>query len=127
MRRNFGDGNTLVNETGCVFLDWAECCVSHPFWAFEHLLGLLKRAQPHRAEWEEILRDFYSRVWRHYIPEAALAQLHALSPLMTVLLDALESFHKLKIAGLNQQFLGRDVPSFVWRMKREFEKLATAV
>lgn len=124
VRRNFGDGNTLVNETGCVFLDWAECCAGHPFWAFEHLLAVLKKGRTENSEWERILRGAYSGVWRRYVPEAALTQLHALSPLMTTLLDALKSFHKLKIAGLNQQFLGRDLRSFVWRLKREFEKLA---
>lgn len=121
--RSLGNGNTLVDGTRCVFLDWAGCCISHPFWALEHLLALAKKDQPENSDWERMLRHAYSSVWRHHVPKAALTQLHALSPLMALLLDALESFYKLKIAGFNQPVLGRELHRFLWRMKREFDRL----
>ncbi len=53
-------GNIVCSPTGCVFLDWAEAFVGHPFLTFEYLLEHFRRTfgQDHSQE-TQLYRSLY--------------------------------------------------------------------
>jgi hypothetical protein len=61
--------NVLVHETRCVFLDWAEAFVGHPFLALPYLLEHLRRVPAFESTWERDLVDAYANTWRMYFDE----------------------------------------------------------
>jgi hypothetical protein len=55
--------NILVTDAGCVFLDWEDGAVSHPFLAPHVFLGYVAQLLPDMRGALPTLRDAYLRVW----------------------------------------------------------------
>jgi hypothetical protein len=77
-------GNILLSSKGCCFLDWAEGCVSHPFFTFEYLLEHSRRSLPQTDHVAGKLAAAYLEPWRPFFSPEALAQALAVSPLLAV-------------------------------------------
>jgi hypothetical protein len=76
--------NIVVAADRCVFLDWAEAYVGHPFLTFNYLLQHLRRFQG-QGLWETALTSAYAQEWLALADPTAIRQALALSPLMALL------------------------------------------
>jgi hypothetical protein len=77
-------GNILVSDSQCMFLDWAEACVGHPFVAFEYLLEHLRKLRPKDNSLEARLASVYTKPWERFVDSQAIAEAIAVAPLLAV-------------------------------------------
>jgi hypothetical protein len=77
-------GNILVTAARCVFLDWAEACVTNPFITFEYLAEHLRRSNILGAEGRERAATAYRRLWRSFLSPDDLTRAMDVSPLIAV-------------------------------------------
>ena len=77
-------GNILVTPARCVFLDWAEACVTSPFITFEYLAEHLRRSNILGAEGRERAATAYRRLWRSFLSPDDLTRAMEVSPLIAV-------------------------------------------
>lgn len=75
-------GNIVGAPEDCVFLDWAEACVGHPFFSFQYLLEHSRRAMKPDARWERDLIAAYAVCWNPLLPAEAIAHAVASSPML---------------------------------------------
>jgi len=81
-------GNVLVSGDRCVFLDWAEGCISHPLMTFEYLRTYLDRTGIENPAASERLTAAYLRPWIPFYSSDELRREMALSPLVAVFVYA---------------------------------------
>jgi hypothetical protein len=79
--------NIVVAANRCVFLDWAEAYVGHPFLTFDYLLQHLRRFQG-QGLWETAVTSAYAQEWLALAHPIAIRQALALSPLIALLVYA---------------------------------------
>jgi hypothetical protein len=77
-------GNVIVSVDDCVFVDWAEAHVGHPFFSFEYLLEHFRRAIGTDVARESRLASCYSAPWRQLFSGEIIAEALALAPLPAV-------------------------------------------
>lgn len=77
-------GNIVVSRDRCVFLDWAEAFVGHPFFSLRYLLEHFRREVGVDRALEERLIASYAAEWRLLVSPADLTMACALSPLLAV-------------------------------------------
>jgi hypothetical protein len=88
---DFNPGNIIVAPERCIFLDWAEAYVGHPFLTFEYFLAHLRKDFPQLAPLESELRASYSRIWISVASPEQIAQAYSFSPLVAVYAYAVSS------------------------------------
>jgi hypothetical protein len=77
--------NVLVSEGGCVYLDWEDAAVSHPFFTVLTLLGYVTRLLPEMRHATVTLRDAYLDAWSGLVERPALVEtFEALRPVACV-------------------------------------------
>ncbi len=81
---DFNPGNILVGPERCVFIDWAEAHVSHPFLTFEYLMSHLRKDYPELIQFEDDLRSSYARCWYANSSAQHVAEAFLFSPLAAV-------------------------------------------
>jgi hypothetical protein len=82
---DFNPCNTIVSTQRCVFIDWAEACVSTPFITFEYLRAHMHcRNLSNMALLDEIVVAAYLGPWRSFLSQQALHQTMAVSPMIAV-------------------------------------------
>jgi hypothetical protein len=77
-------GNIIVSPERCVFIDWAEGHVSHPFLTFEYLLSHLRKDCRQLVWSEDDIRTSYSRVWGQIVSKEQIEGAYLFSPLIAV-------------------------------------------
>jgi hypothetical protein len=77
-------GNIPVSPSHCVFLDWAEACVTSPFVTFEYLAEHFRHTKIGGAGGCERLITAYRRPWRAFLSDGELARAMDASPLIAV-------------------------------------------
>lgn len=77
-------GNILVSENRCVFLDWAEGCIAHPFITFEYLLEHMARTGIEEPAASDRLVAAYLRPWACFYSPEDMRQAVAVAPLLAV-------------------------------------------
>jgi len=77
-------GNIIVSDDDCVFVDWAEAHVGHPFFSFAYLLEHLRRAIGTDVAFESRFASSYSAPWRQLFSGEIIAEALALAPLAAV-------------------------------------------
>jgi len=87
---DFNPGNILMNGDRCVFIDWAEAHVSHPFLTFEFLRVHLHK-HPQLSAQDDELREAYSRSWLSVISLSNLDRAFEFSPLVSIFAHALSN------------------------------------
>jgi hypothetical protein len=81
---DFNPGNILVSEDRCVFVDWAEGCVTNPLLTFEYLREHLSRSGIEEPAAGERLAAAYLRPWESFHSPVDLRRARELSPLIAV-------------------------------------------
>jgi hypothetical protein len=81
---DFNPGNIVVSPDRCVFLDWAEAYVGHPFLTFQYLLEHLRRSHPAEVSREAAVRLAYAERWHSIYPLGVIAEAMAIIPLIGV-------------------------------------------
>lgn len=83
--------NILVSEDYCVFLDWAEACVTNPLITFEYLCEHLTRSGGEKPGARERLTAIYLRPWLSVCSPDDLRRALAVAPLIAVFAYAVAS------------------------------------
>jgi len=76
--------NIIVSANGCVFLDWAEAYVGHPFFSLEYLLQHFRREVGEDAVLESEVVNAYTAPWRQLFSDDRTREALALTPLAAV-------------------------------------------
>ncbi len=84
-------GNILVSPEHCLFLDWAEGCVSNPLITFEYLREHFRRSAVQEPSAVARLTAAYVRPWTNFISPDDLRRALAISPLMAAFVYAISS------------------------------------
>jgi aminoglycoside phosphotransferase (APT) family kinase protein len=77
-------GNILVSQERCIFLDWAEGCIGHPFFTFQYLLEHWRRFHGVNASAEKAILSAYTIPWQSFVSSCDLAAALRLTPLLGV-------------------------------------------
>jgi hypothetical protein len=77
-------GNVVCSRTGCVFLDWAEAFVGHPFLTFEYLLEHFRRAFGQNHPQETRFVASYTSPWHAFLTETDIRRALEVAPLVAV-------------------------------------------
>ncbi len=88
---DFNPGNILVSSDHCVFLDWAEGCVTNPVITFEYLRRHFGRSAPPQPSAIAHLTAAYVRHWASFYPPEDLRRALEISPLIAVFVYAIAS------------------------------------
>lgn len=76
-------GNILLDNTHCVFIDWAEGAVGNPFLAFQQFRVHITRAGA-LDRWRPEFDEIYWRHWRGLLSKSQVESMLVLAPLLTV-------------------------------------------
>ena len=88
---DFNPGNIVVSSTRCVFLDWAEACVTSPFVTFEYLREHARRYFSDGGTALVRIANAYRRPWTTLLSSSDLARALTVSPLIAVFIYAVAS------------------------------------
>ena len=81
---DFNSGNILVGSERCVFIDWAEAHVSHPFLTFEYLISHLRKDYSTLIPFEDAIRSSYALPWQSVSLPEHVSEAFLFSPLVAV-------------------------------------------
>lgn len=81
---DFNPGNILVSPDRCVFLDWAEGSVAHPFLTFEYLRQHVARSSVREPAASERITAAYLAPWGAFYPPEILRRALAIASLIAV-------------------------------------------
>ena len=81
---DFNPGNILVGSERCVFIDWAEAHVSHPFLTFEYLISHLRKDYPAHIRFKGDIRSSYIQSWQSVSLAEHVSEAFLFSPLVAV-------------------------------------------
>lgn len=81
-------GNLIVSSDRCIFLDWAEACVTSPVVTFEYLRRQMERCGIAEPAADSRITAAYLRPWAAFYSEDVLRQAIALVPAVAVFLHA---------------------------------------
>lgn len=124
---DFNPGNILVSSKRCVFLDWAEACIGHPFFTFQYLLEYVRRLRGADPRREELLTLSYTRRWEFFASPEEIAAALQVVPLLSVFAYAAAGLPWRDSQVARRPEIGAPLRSLVRRMKREAEQLAKLV
>ena len=110
--------NIVVSPHGCVFLDWAEGSVTHPFLSFEYLREHLLRSNGEPEALRELTRAYFDR-WRSFCPREQLARSQERSPLVAVFAYAVSNDSWRGADLVDNPHLAKYFRSLTRRMYRE--------
>jgi len=85
---DFNPGNILVSPDRCVFLDWAEGCVTHPVITFEYLRRHLERSGVEEPGADSRISSAYLRPWAAFFSPDDLRRAVAAAPPVAVFVHA---------------------------------------
>lgn len=77
-------GNILVSGDRCIFLDWAEIYVGHPFFSLEYLLAHFGRGADSNSYDRSRMVDAYTTPWRKWVSNDRITEALAVTPLAAV-------------------------------------------
>jgi hypothetical protein len=116
---DFNPGNIIVSADSCVFLDWAEGCVSTPLVTFEYLREHFRRSVIQEPSGLERLTAAYVRPWAAFFSTEDLRLALAVSPLIAVFVSAVASDAWCLPDAIHNQALAGHFRSLTRRMHRE--------
>jgi Phosphotransferase enzyme family len=116
---DFNPGNILLSPTRCVFLDWAEAYVGHPFLTFEYFLEHFRRLYPGGMALDSQLTSAYIDSWRSIVGTHGLGEAMLLAPLIAVFAYAVTSGAWKDEIGLQHPNIAGHLRGMTRRMHRE--------
>jgi hypothetical protein len=81
---DFNPGNILVDSKRCVFIDWAEAHVSHPFLTLEYLISHIRKDYPTLARFAGAIKSSYAQRWQSVSLSEHVSEAFWFSPLVAV-------------------------------------------
>jgi len=121
---DFNPGNILVAKDRCVFLDWAEACVTNPLLTLEYLREHVARSGIEKAAAGECLAAAYLRPWTSFYSPNELSRALALSPLVAVFAYAMANDSWRSVDPVHNPRLAAYFRSLTRRMYREAIRVA---
>jgi len=112
-------GNVMLSSNSCVFLDWAEGCVSNPLITFEYLREHFTRSAVREPAAVERLTAAYVRPWTSFFSPDDLRRALAVSSLIAVFVCAIASDAWSVHDSIHSQALAGRFRSLTRRMYRE--------
>jgi hypothetical protein len=112
-------GNVIVCADQCVFFDWAEAYVGHPFFSFQYLLEHFRRAVLSSPGIESRLMEAYKAPWQNLVPADVVDEALMLAPLAAVFAYATGTGAWRDGRTLRDQNLAGYFRSLARRMNRE--------
>lgn len=112
-------GNTLMSRDHCVFLDWAEGCVTNPVIAFEYLRQHLERGGVEEPSADSRLVAAYARPWAPFFAPNDLRRAIAAAPPVAVFIHAIAREGWRTIDPISNPSLASYYRSLTRRMYRE--------
>jgi hypothetical protein len=116
---DFNPGNIIGSPDGCIFLDWAEAYVGHPFLTFEYLREQLSRNHPGKKAWQSEVTSCYLDPWISFVSADMATRALDVTPLVAVLAYALSNNTWQDAERLENPKLAGYFRSLVRRMQRE--------
>jgi thiamine kinase-like enzyme len=116
-------GNIITSANGCVFLDWAEAYVGHPFFSLEYLLQHFRRAVDSRADSCSQVIEAYKAPWRQRLSDDHISEALAVTPLAAVFAYAASSSIGNEEQKANEPKVAGYFRSLARRMNRETMQL----
>jgi hypothetical protein len=116
---DFNPGNICGSSIGCVFLDWAEAYVGHPFYTFEYMREHLGRNHPDKKTWQEEVTSCYLGPWISFASADVATRALEVTPLVAVLAYALSNNAWQDADRLENPQLAGYFRSLARRMQRE--------
>jgi aminoglycoside phosphotransferase len=87
---DFWSGNTIIRDDGgCLFFDWSDASISHPFFDMPFFLNEIEAELPHVADAREQILTAYLENWTRYEPMANLRHAYDLAKVLGYLHQAL--------------------------------------
>lgn len=117
-------GNLIVSGSRCLFLDWAEAYVGHPFFAFQYLLEHLRRTGGADSVSEEGLIAAYLTPWKQVLSQDCVSEVIALAPLLAVFAYAAGAGAWMQPVRLSDPKVAGYLRSLVRRMNQEANALS---
>lgn len=121
---DFNPGNILVSDGHCVFIDWAEAAIGHPFLTFQYLLEHFSRLCQDNCSQQAELTSSYAQHWERYASPLAVSRSLSLVPLAAVFAYAVSNGTWRDPARLANPKTAGYFRSLIRRMKREADALA---
>jgi hypothetical protein len=112
-------GNIVVSSKRCVFLDWAEGCISNPLITFEYLREHFRRSAIHEPSAVARLTAAYVRSWTSFCSPDDLRRALAVSPLIAAFVYAISSDAWRRPDSIHDQGLAGYFRGLTRRMFRE--------
>jgi hypothetical protein len=116
---DFNPGNVIGSPDGCVFLDWAEAYVGHPFFTFEYLREHLFRSHPVQNAWQSQVTSCYLEPWSAFGSMDEASRPLEITPLLAVFAYALSNNTWQDSNRLQNPKIAGYFRSLVRRMQRE--------
>ena len=121
---DFNPGNIVVSPDRCVFLDWAEASIGHPFITFEYLLEHFRRCRGSDDFALSALTKTYADQWRPFLSPCQIERAMILAPVLAVLAYAVSSNAWRQPSCLPE--IARHLRSLTRRLKREADRWVSA-
>ena len=121
---DFNPGNILVSQDRCVFVDWAEACVTNPLITLEYLCQHLERSALLEMPAVERVTAAYLRPWTSFHSLDDLRRALTLAPLVAVFVYAVSSDSWLSLDAIHNSTLAGYFRSLTRRMYREAMRAA---
>jgi hypothetical protein len=121
---DFNPGNILVSQDRCVFVDWAEACVTNPLITLEYLCQHLERSASQETAAVERVTAAYLRPWTSFHSLDDLRRALTLSPLVAVFVYAVSSDSWRSPDAIHNPTLAGYFRSLTRRMYREAMRAA---
>jgi hypothetical protein len=116
---DFNPGNILVSPEKCIFLDWAEGCLTNPLITFEYLREHARRNHLDAAAATEQITAAYLRPWQSLINGSDLRRGVGVSSLMAILAYGVALDARRSSDALENLTLAAYLRSLTRRMYRE--------
>jgi hypothetical protein len=117
-------GNIIVPPKGCMFLDWAEAYVGHPFFSLQYLLEHFRRIVRANPASEAELTASYLAPWKHIASPEFLTEAMTFAPLLAVFAYAAGSGVWTQSQRLKNPKLAGYFRALARRMNREANQLS---
>ena len=124
---DFNPSNILVSQDHCVFLDWAEAYLGHPFLTLEYLLEQVRRIGSLDASSRTQITSAYTFRWKNLFEPAEIGRSLACTPLVAVFLYAISVDAWRDPVPSYRPEVAKLLRSLCRRMAREVDRLRNEV
>jgi hypothetical protein len=121
---DFNPGNILVPPGQCVFLDWAEGCVTNPVITFEYLRRHMERGGVKETPGDSRLCAAYLRPWAAFFSPDDLRRALAVAPAVAVFVHAIAGDTWLTLDPVSNPAFAGYFRSLTRRMYRDAARAA---